>query len=75
MGQMKKVFVSSTYSDLVEYRDFVQKAIRQAGAEAIGMEDFGARDQRPLAESLTVVEESDVFVGIYAHRYGFVPDG
>jgi hypothetical protein len=75
MAQMTKVFVSSTYNDLVAYRDVVQKAIRQAGAVALGMEDFGARDQRPLSESLAVVEESDVFVGIYAHRYGFVPDG
>jgi hypothetical protein len=75
MGQMTKVFVSSTYDDLVGYRDVVQKVIRQAGAVAVGMEDFGARDQRPLSECLAVVEESDVFVGIYAHRYGFIPDG
>jgi hypothetical protein len=71
---MRNVFVSSTYNDLVEYRDVVQKVIRQAGALAVGMEDFGARDERPLDESLAVVAESDVFVGIYAHRYGFVPD-
>src|SRR5262245_34235929 len=72
---MTNVFVSSTYTDLVAYRDVVQKAIRQAGAVAVGMEDFGARDERPLNESLAVVAKSDVFVGIYAHRYGFVPDG
>jgi hypothetical protein len=74
-GQMTKVFVSSTYSDLIPYRDVVQKVIRQAGAAAVGMEDFGARDDPPLRECLAVVEESDVFVGIYAHRYGFIPDG
>jgi hypothetical protein len=75
MGQMTKVFVSSTYSDLIPYRDVVQKVIRQAGAVAVGMEDLGARDDPPLRECLAVVEESDVFVGIYAHRYGFIPDG
>jgi Domain of unknown function (DUF4062) len=75
MGQMTKVFVSSTYSDLIPYRDVVHKVIRQAGAVAVGMEDFGARDNPPLRECLAVVEESDVFVGIYAHRYGFIPDG
>jgi len=47
MGQMTKVFVSSTYSDLIPYRDVMQKVIRQAGAVAVGMEDFGARDERP----------------------------
>jgi len=40
------------------------------------MEHFGARDERPAEECVRIVrEESDVFVGIYAHRYGFVPDG
>jgi hypothetical protein len=64
MGQMTKVFVSSTYSDLIPYRDVVQKVIRQAGAVAVGMEDLGARDDPPLRECLAVVEESDVFVGL-----------
>lgn len=40
------------------------------------MEHFGARDARPLNECLRVVsQESDSFVGIYAHRYGHVPTG
>jgi hypothetical protein len=39
------------------------------------MEDFGARDDPPLRKCLAGVEESDVFVGIYAHRYGFIPRG
>ena len=73
---MTGVFVSSTYSDLVSYRDVVQKVIRQSGWTAIGMEDFGARDERPLDECLRLIrEETDVFVGIYAHRYGYIPNG
>jgi hypothetical protein len=73
---MTGVFVSSTYSDLVSYRDVVQKVIRQSGAEAIGMEDFGARDERPLDECLRLIrEEAGVFIGIYAHRYGYIPHG
>jgi len=40
------------------------------------MEHFGARDERPAEECVRLVtKESDIFVGIYAHRYGFVPDG
>jgi hypothetical protein len=73
---MTGVFVSSTYSDLVSYREVVQKVIRQSGGEAIGMEDFGARDERPLGECLRLIRErADIFLGIYAHRYGFIPDG
>ena len=39
------------------------------------MEVFGARSSAALEASLDVVATSDVFVGIYAHRYGYVPPG
>ncbi len=68
MAQLQRVFVSSTYTDLREYRDAVQKAIRQLGSIDISMENFGAKDDRPKAECLRVIrEESDLFVGIYAY--------
>lgn len=71
-----RVFVSSTFIDLEEYRRAVAEGIRQLGAIDVSMEDFGARDERPKEECLRLVrEESDFFVGIYAHRYGFIPDG
>jgi len=73
---MHSVFVSSTYIDLVEHRDAVQRAIKQLGAVDVSMENFGARDERPKGECLRVIaQECDTFVGIYAHRYGFVPSG
>lgn len=37
------------------------------------MEAFSARDQEPLEACLQEVAEADLFVGIYAWRYGFVP--
>src|SRR6185503_10538831 len=39
------------------------------------MEVFGARPDEPSAACLKEVEESDLFIGIYALRYGFVPEG
>ncbi len=72
----KRIFISSTFVDLHEFREAVQDAIRQYGAIDISMEQFGARDNRPKDECLRLIkEESDVFVGIYAHRYGHVPKG
>jgi hypothetical protein len=54
----------------------VQLALRQLGAVDVSMEHFGARDERPADECVRLVRnESDLFVGIYAHRYGYVPDG
>ena len=72
----KRVFVSSTFMDLKDHRQAVLDAIRQLGAIDIAMEHFGARDQRPKDECLRLIrEESDIFVGIYAHRYGHIPAG
>lgn len=71
-----RVFLSSTYADLAGHREAVQAALRKLGAIDVSMENFGSREERPLDECIRLVsEESDVFVGIYAHRYGFVPDG
>lgn len=71
-----RVFLSSTFTDLSDYRTTVQGAIRQLGAVDVSMEHFGARDERPANECTRLVREaSDLFVGIYAHRYGFIPDG
>lgn len=71
-----RVFVSSTFTDLRDHRAAVQDAIRQLGAVDVSMEHFGARDARPREECVRLIsQESDSFVGIYAHRYGHVPSG
>lgn len=70
------VFVSSTFIDLAEHRETVQKALRQLGAIDISMENLGARDERPKDECLRIIsKEVNSFVGIYAHRYGYIPKG
>jgi len=73
---MLRVFVSSTFVDLRDYRQTVCDVIRQLGGVDVAMEHLGARDDRPKVECLRLVrEKSDAFVGIYAHRYGHVPHG
>jgi len=73
---MNNIFVSSTFNDLKKHRNTVREGIRQLGAVDLSMENLGARDERPKEECLRLVkEDSQVFVGIYAHRYGFVPEG
>ncbi len=70
-----KVFISSTYKDLIEHRKAAHDALEQLGLHAIWMEAFGARPEESTEACLKEVEESDLFVGIYAHRYGYIPDG
>jgi hypothetical protein len=73
---MLPIFVSSTFLDLQEYRAAVREIVRQIGAVDIAMEHFGARDERPKDECLHLIQtESQAFIGIYAHRYGYIPDG
>jgi len=37
------------------------------------MEALGSRTESPSQACLEEVESSDIFVGVYAHRYGYVP--
>ena len=39
------------------------------------METFGARPQEATQVCLTGIDASELFIGIYAHRYGYVPTG
>ena len=68
-----KIYVSSTYSDLKECREAVYDTLRKMRHEVIAMEDYVATDQRPLDKCLADVANCDVYVGIFAWRYGYIP--
>lgn len=70
-----KVFLSSTYSDLIEHRQAAHDALEQLGLHVIWMEAFGARPEESTRACLAEIEACDLFVGIYAHRYGYIPAG
>lgn len=67
---MLRVFISSTYVDLIAYREVVYVALRQMGQAPY---DLTAADERPVELCLQRVDECDLFVGIYANRLGWVP--
>lgn len=70
-----KVFVSSTYLDNKDRREIVENAILRAEMIPIGMERFNATTGLAENESLKLVEQADVLVGIIAWRYGWIPKG
>lgn len=41
--------------------------------DAIAMEDYVAQDTRPLEKCLEDVASSDIYVGIFGWRYGYIP--
>jgi hypothetical protein len=71
---MSRVYISSTYDDLKEFRTAVAEGLRQLGHVPVEMEDYVAEGSRPLAKCIKDVAESEVYVGIFAWRYGYVPD-
>ncbi len=70
-----KTFLSSTYQDLVPHRRAAADALERLGQHTGRMEVFGAMPVEPLTACLTEIDNCDLFVAIYAHRYGFVPGG
>ena len=70
-----KIFVSSTYLDLKEYRNKARSAIEESGNEFVGMEVFQSHTHEPTEFCSENVEECDALVLIVAYRYGYIPDG
>ncbi|MCP5050116.1 MAG: SUMF1/EgtB/PvdO family nonheme iron enzyme, partial [bacterium] len=72
---MAIIYISSTYKDLIKEREAAAKAVRRLGHHTIAMEDYVASDQRPVEKCLQDVRSSDVYIGIFAWRYGYIPPG
>lgn len=70
---MARIYISSTYSDLKDFREEACRALRKLEHKVISMEDYTASDQRPLDKCLDDVASCDVYVGIFAWRYGYIP--
>jgi len=68
-----KIFVSSTSLDLQRERQAVGEALhRMCTASFSGMEYFGSRPETPREVCLEEVSRSDVYIGVFAHRYGYI---
>ena len=67
--------ISSTSLDLPQHRQQVIDACLRMDCTPLPMETLGARDADAVQESLRLVDEADIYIGVLAHRYGFVPPG
>lgn len=75
MNSNLRVYVSATSIDLKDHREEVIKALRKMGMQPACMEEYVAQEILPVDKSLADVAHSDVYVGIFAWRYGFIPPG
>jgi Domain of unknown function (DUF4062) len=65
-GRTIRIYLSSTYVDLVEHRAAVARVLRQMGHEVIGMEEYVAEGARPIDRCLADVSACDLYVGVFA---------
>ena len=70
-----RVFVSSTYTDMIPYRDAIKEAIERSDCMAIGMERFGARAVPPLEICFNQLTECQIYVCAIGMRYGSIDKG
>jgi hypothetical protein len=70
---MARVYISSTFSDLKEHREAAYHALRELRHDVIAMEDYVASDERPVQRCVADVAACDLYVGIFAWRYGYIP--
>lgn len=73
----KKVFLSSTYSDLKEYRDILIDFFHKVpkNFELIAFESFFAGDKNVIDRSLDDLRMCDIMVLLIADKYGYIPYG
>lgn len=72
MNKKLQVFVSSTYTDLIEERQAAVEAILDAGHIPAGMELFKAGNDSQLKTIYKWIDESDVYMLILGGRYGSI---
>ena len=73
MAERTDVMISSTARDLPEHRKEVMDACLRQGMFPHMMEHLPANDAEAISASLKLVDEAEIYVGVFAHRYGYVP--
>ncbi|MBN2305096.1 MAG: DUF4062 domain-containing protein [Anaerolineae bacterium] len=68
------VMVSSTTRDMPDHRRSVIDAIWRRGMFPLAMERDTADTASAVEYSLELVNQSEVYVGIFGNRYGYIPD-
>ena len=74
MNKKLQVFVSSTYTDLIEERQAAVEAILDAGHIPAGMELFKAGNKSQLETIYKWIDDSDVYILILGGRYGSIEE-
>jgi len=72
---MAKIYISSTFEDLKDERKKAAQAVRRLEHQAVCMEDYVSESRQPLEKCIHDVRQCEAYIGIFAWRYGFIPEG
>src|SRR5579871_1927811 len=72
---MVKVFIGSTKEDLILYRQAVRDVVSGQDCQPEMMEYWPAMDATAVKLCMDKVDECAIYIGIFAHRYGYCPAG
>lgn len=75
MSKISIAMISSTLEDLPEYRPMVRDACLRTTVFPNMMEQLPALDKDAIEISLEMVDKSAIYIGIFAHKYGYIPKG
>lgn len=70
-----KICISSTFIDLIEYRNIALEVCDIFKTSQLVMEFMFSKVESPLEASLELVRDCDIYVCILGERYGTIPDG
>ncbi|MBS1790911.1 MAG: DUF4062 domain-containing protein [Acidobacteria bacterium] len=71
----KTAMISSTSLDLPEHRKQVVEACLRESVFPIGMEQLPVRDSSAITVDREMVDNADIYIGIFGVRYGEIPPG
>ena len=74
MQKKYQVFISSTFSDLIDERQDALKSVLDMGHIPSGMEAFPAVDLEQFEYIKKIIDECDYYILIVGARYGSVDD-
>ena len=69
-----KIFISGTQDDLQPERKAVAEVIRALGHEPLMAETYGAQPMPSLSAIREMIDQADIYIGVYGARYGWKMD-
>jgi hypothetical protein len=67
------IYLSSSFCDLQTERAAVAAALCASGHQVVAMESYPTSAECPTDRCTTDAREADLYVGLFARRYGYVP--